>query len=112
MERYRYVMLGVSILLGVAGQLLLKTGATRGGAVLQQFLSPWTIAGLACYFAAALGYILALRTLPLSIAYPTVASSYIVVMLASYLLFREPLTLTGLAGAGCIVFGIFLVHQA
>ncbi len=112
MEQYRYAILAVSILLGVIGQLLLKWGATRGGGVVAQFLSLWSIGGLGCYFAAAMGYMLVLRSLPLSVAYPTVATSYIVVMVASHFVFQEPLTWNGIAGVVCIIFGIFLVHSA
>ncbi|HLY57010.1 MAG TPA: hypothetical protein VKS60_15705 [Stellaceae bacterium] len=130
MEKYRYVMLAVSILLGVCGQLLLKTGAVAGGGAIAQalapwtssrpalawiadrFLSPWTLGGLVCYFLSAIGYILVLRTVPLSVAYPTVASSYVVVLIASHFLWSEPLTLTSLAGVACIGFGIYLVHHA
>ena len=112
MEQYRYALLGVSIVLGIGGQLLLKTGASRGLAPIAQFLSPWTIGGLACYFLAALGYILALRSIPLSVAYPTVASSYIVVLVLSHLLWHEPLTPTNVAGVVCIGLGIWLVNHA
>jgi undecaprenyl phosphate-alpha-L-ara4N flippase subunit ArnE len=55
---------------------------------------------------------LALRSIPLSVAYPTVAASYIVVLVASHLLFGEPLTVTSIAGVACIGLGIYLVHHA
>ncbi len=111
MEQYRYVILAVAILFGVAGQLMLKTGAVAGD-IKAQLFSFWTIGGLACYFLAALGYMMVLRTVPLSVAYPTVASSYVVVLVASHFLFGEALTVSGLAGIACIGFGIFLVHRA
>jgi undecaprenyl phosphate-alpha-L-ara4N flippase subunit ArnE len=112
LERYRYGLLGGSILLGVLGQLLLKSGASTGSGIVAQFLSPWTIGGLFCYFLAALGYILALRSIPLSVAYPTVAVSYVVVLVASNLIWHEPLSWRSFAGIACIGLGIFLVHHA
>ena len=85
-----YVVLAVSILLGVAGQMLHKAGAGAPGAgLLGQFLAPQSIMGLGVYFAAALCYMYALRKLPVSVAFPVVSLSYVVVALLAWRLYDE-----------------------
>ena len=59
-----YLALAGAILIGVAGQMLLKLGARNAGGVLELFLRPPTVAGLAVYFLAALLYVIALRKSP------------------------------------------------
>lgn len=103
-----YVVLAAGILLGVAGQMLLKSGA-GAESLIGQFLSPHSIIGLALYFAAAVCYMFALRKLPVSVAFPAVSLSYVVVALAAYWLFDEPLGVGKLAGIALICAGVFLV---
>ena len=66
-----YAGLFGSILLGVFGQLLLKNGADRSASIFSQLSDPFTIAGLLVYALSALFYIVSLRKLPLSIAFPS-----------------------------------------
>ena len=73
-----YVVLGMSILAGIAGQMLLKAGADAPNLV-AQILRPSTLIGLAFYGSAAFLYIFALRKIPLSVAFPSVSLSYAVV---------------------------------
>ena len=60
-----YVVLGVGILAGIAGQMLLKAGADAPTLV-AQILRPSTLCGLALYGSAAFLYIFALRKIPVS----------------------------------------------
>ena len=106
-----YAALAAAILAGVAGQVLLKTGASRGADVVGQFLDPFTLVGLGCYAAAAVLYILAIRRIPVSLAFPTVSLSYIVVALIAHHLWGEPLGLPQLAGILFIILGLVLLHQ-
>jgi len=107
-----YLWLVLGILLGVSGQLILKMGAESSGEGLAQFLSPWTIAGLGVYFLAALTYILAIKRIPISLAYPSVAVSYGIVAVAAHFLWREPLTWQTWAGILLIFCGIFVMFRA
>jgi small multidrug resistance pump len=107
-----YAALVVAILIGAGGQLLLKTGALRGGAGFEtQLLSPFTLGGLALYGVAALLYIVAIRRLPLTLAFPSVASSYILVAVAAHYLWREHFGWAQFAGILLIGIGIFVLHQ-
>lgn len=107
-----YLWLGLAIALGVAGQIVLKTGAETSGDGLAQFLSPWTIGGFGIYFLAALTYIVAIKKLPISLAYPSVSISYGIVAILAHILWREPLTWQHWAGIALISSGIFVMFRA
>ena len=68
-----YSSLVAAILLGIAGQIALKSAANVSATIITQFLNPLTMIGLAVYVFAALCYILALKKIPVSIAFPSVA---------------------------------------
>jgi small multidrug resistance pump len=105
-----YVALAAGILLGVVGQMLLKGGAS-GDTLLAQFTAPQSIGGLMFYFAAAVCYMLALRKLPVSVAFPSVSLSYVIVVGAAYWLEDEALGWGKLAGVLLICSGVFLVAR-
>lgn len=108
----------VSIVLGAAGQLLFK-GASRnlpaitecglGGLLARMFVSPAVLAGFACFFISALLWMVAIRQTQLSVAYPMVALSYIIIFAGSHFIFGEPLNWRHWAGAGLILGGIWLI---
>jgi drug/metabolite transporter (DMT)-like permease len=109
---WAYVALGAAILVGVGGQLLLKVGADAGGSVVAQFTRPVTVAGLALYAIAALLYIVALRRLPVSVAFPTVSLSYVLVAVAANHFWNEPFGWHQVAGLVLITAGVAVIHQA
>ena len=106
-----YTSLGAAILFGIGGQIALKSAAEQSTTVTAQFLNPLTIIGLAIYIVAALCYILALKKIPVSIAFPSVAASYAVVAVLAHILWNEPLGWPQLAGIGLIGSGVLLIHQ-
>jgi drug/metabolite transporter (DMT)-like permease len=73
------------------------------------FTTPWILGGMTCFFISALLWIVALRSVPLSVAYPMVALSYIIIFVGSYLLFGEAVSWRHWAGAILIVCGILLI---
>ena len=108
-----YLVLAVSILLGVAGQMLLKSGASTPAATLiGQFLAPHSIIGLGVYFVSALCYMYALRKLPVSVAFPAVSLSYVLVALLAWRLYDEPLGWSKLAGIVLICSGVALINRS
>ena len=104
-----YVLLALGIGLGVVGQLLLKTGADSAG-IVDQFLRLPTIAGLGCYGLAAICYTLALRAIPVSVAFPSVSASYVIVVVIAHVMWKEPLGLQQLAAVTLISVGIGLLY--
>src|SRR5579863_3079675 len=87
-----YILLFIAILIGICGQIAIKAGSLNAVANLQSFplFQPYTILGLACYFASALFYIYALRQIPVSVAFPCVSLSYVAVALLAHFLWQEP----------------------
>jgi small multidrug resistance pump len=106
-----YTSLVAAILLGTAGQIALKSAAEGSPTVIAQFLNPLTMIGLAVYIVAALCYILAIKKIPVSIAFPSVAASYAVVAVLAHILWNEPLGWPQLAGIVLIGSGVLLIHQ-
>lgn len=107
-----YIWLGFAICLGVAGQVVLKRGSHGAATTLDQLLSPWTIFGLGIYFIAAVSYILALKRIPVSLAYPSVSISYGILAILAHILWHEPLTWQHGAGIALISTGIYVLFRA
>ena len=106
-----YISLVGAIMFGIAGQIALKSAALGSATVAAQFVNPLTIAGLAIYVFAALCYVVALKKIPVSVAFPSVAASYAVVAVVAHLLWDEPFGWPQLAGLVLIGSGIALIHQ-
>ena len=105
-----YVALAISILAGIGGQVLLKLGADAPDFV-SQVLRPSTLAGLALYGSAAFLYIVALRKIPVSVAFPSVSLSYAIVAVLGHYLFGEPFGMKQIGGIVLIVGGVVLINQ-
>ena len=99
--RQAWPLLLISVSLGVAGQVTLKLGMNRVGAIeLAGLTSAATIAsrvfsvplvwiGLLCYGVSALLWMVILSRLDLSTAYLMLASMYVLIPLASWLFLGE-----------------------
>ena len=106
-----YLALGGGILAGIVGQMLLKAGAAAPS-LLAQLLRPSTICGLALYAVAAFLYIFALRTIPVSVAFPSVSLSYAIVAILGHFLFNEPFGLRQIGGIALVMGGVILINHA
>lgn len=84
-------------LLMAAGQIFFKMAAENApqmnslNAVFSLALNPWFIGALALYAFSTLLWVSVLQQVNLSVAYPFVALGFVVIPLASYVLFKEPL---------------------
>lgn len=112
-----YFFIAMTVLLTVCGQLLLKwqvsaaeplpeTLPGKVSFLVHAMLNPWILTGLGAAFAASLFWMLALKELPLSTAYPFTASSFILILVFAALFFDEPITAGKLLGTALIVSGI------
>jgi multidrug transporter EmrE-like cation transporter len=107
----QWLLLLGAIVAAVAGQVLLKFGA--GAATLAQQATDWrTLAGLGFYGLAALLYATALRRIPVSVALPCTALSYLVVAAIGYTSFNEPLGPQKLVALAVIAIGVALLATA
>ena len=106
-----YLGLCAAIVLGIAGQIALKSAAVGTPSLTTQLLNPMTMLGLVIYGVAAIAYIVALNRIPVSVALPSVAASYAVVAIIAHILWQEPLGLPQIGGILMIGAGIILLHQ-
>ena len=86
----QWLSLLAAVAASIIGQGLLKAGAAAEN-FQAQLLDPRTIGGLFLYGLSAMFYIAALRRIPLSVALPCTALSYIFVALIGHFAFHEPL---------------------
>jgi small multidrug resistance pump len=106
-----WVALLAAITTSMGGQTLLKAGAGAPD-FLTQLLDWRTILGLALYGGAAMLYIVALRRIPMSVALPFTAISYIAAALIGHFAFQEPLTAMHLVAIGLIGVGVVTLALA
>ncbi|BDI17995.1 hypothetical protein ANSO36C_37970 [Nostoc cf. commune SO-36] len=105
-----YVILFISILFSISGQLLMKhtMSHTNEGLFTWEFIQQLILAvGVYCLGVA--NWILALRSVKLSIAYPLTSLNYVGILFGSYYFFNEEITLTRIAGVMTIFLGVLLV---
>jgi multidrug transporter EmrE-like cation transporter len=106
-----WTVLTAAIVTSMIGQTLLKAGAGAAD-LLRQMLAPTTLIGLCLYGGAALLYIIALRRIPMSVALPCTAVSYVAAALIGHYAFAEPLGVAQLSGISLICAGVVLLAFA
>jgi small multidrug resistance pump len=104
--------LGGSILVGVGAQLALKVGTAASDSVATQFARPSTWVGLMLYLVSAILYVITLRKMTISVAFPTVSLAYILIAAIDHFVFKEPVGLGQLAGTVLIIAGVTLLQHS
>lgn len=111
----------VSVTFVVTGQTLLKVGMTRVGPIdrsrlakpadlFASVISKWQVwVGLSLYVVSAATWILALSTVPLSVAYPFLGLSYVGIAAISVLALGEWLTPAQWIGLAFVISGVLTV---
>lgn len=112
----------VSVFLGAIGQILVKLGATHleldfssahlVGSLLAIFKNLPVMSGLFLYGISFLLWVKVLTKLELSYAYPLVSLAYVLIMLVSWLAFKESLSIYRLLGTFLIILGVVLVARS
>ena len=100
-----------AIVTSLAGQALLKGAADRQS-FLEQLLDWRSLVGLLLYASAAMLFMWALRRIPLSVAVPCTAISYVGAALTGRLVYSEPLSLRHWVAIGLISIGVILIATA
>jgi multidrug transporter EmrE-like cation transporter len=114
-----YFIFAVAIVLNALANILMKAGAlnpkeTTGitAVFLNMVLNPLIIAGLFCFAMALAAYNYVLIKTDLSVAYPLMTSiGYVIVILASWLFFKETLNFFQIIGIVLIVTGVWMVAR-
>ena len=110
-----------AVLLGAAGQVIMKRGMqiygeVSAGNVWRQLIPilkvPQVTLGLLCYAVSAVLWIAVVSKFDLSLAYPMVSVAYVAVFVASWLLFGENISAVRLAGLVLIVAGVLAISRS
>ena len=110
-----WTQLAAVVALGTIGQLMLKYGLRQNAASRlgpRSMLSLPMLGWLLCYVATTILWLLALRTVPLSQAFPILGLQFALIPLASARLLDEHVTPVQWMGIAIIVVGVGLVGQS
>ena len=116
-------LVGAAVLLGVAGQLLLKAGTNAVGRFafslenavpvgLQLALEPRILSGTGCYVLSLVLWVMALSRTEVSVMYPMVSLGFALNALLAWWLLGEALGAQRLAGIAVIMLGVWLVARS
>lgn len=103
--------------LAVMGQFLLKIGVNSQSlvpnfqSVVKTLFSPFVFFGFLLYGLSSIIWLFVLQKFPLSVAYPALAVSYILVVFISSMFLKEPLTFFKIGGTLLIICGVFLLFK-
>lgn len=111
-----------SVFMGATGQMILKVGANRLGGVFlcrQDILrdivrilsTPQVLLAFIFYAAGFFTWIKALTREDLSSVYPMASLSYVFILIYSFFLFKEPITVSKFVGIILIVCGVIFVNR-
>lgn len=118
-----FIIFSIAILTTVVSQLLFKKGMlslanmdfslTNVFALIKQVsYSPYLLSGLFFYAISFLLWLFVLSKVKLSQAYPITSINFVLVLIASYYLFGEKLSLIQYFGILLIIVGVFALSRA
>jgi multidrug transporter EmrE-like cation transporter len=113
------LQLSMGAILVTVSELLLRRGAEgfagAGGAGglfgIAALASGWTWLGIICYVASFLSWILVLRRLPLSIAFPAINVVHVLIPIGCWIFLGEAISLRRWMGIALVVCGILLLAR-
>jgi len=112
------------VLLGAAGQILLKLGASNPalagslgsgdwpGFVMRALMTPKVVLGLALYAGSTILWLVVLARTELSYAYPFISLGFLITTLFGWLALGEAVSAYRLAGVALIISGVILVARS
>jgi len=114
-----FLLLFISIILSVLGQVFQKIGMSRVGpirnmkvSVIKSMFVPYNLLGMACLGGSAFIWLIVLSKMDLSLAYPLLSFGYVLVTLTSKFFFREQIPWNRWIGVLIVMIGIVLVTRA
>jgi undecaprenyl phosphate-alpha-L-ara4N flippase subunit ArnE len=100
-----------SLVLSSGAQLLLKQ-AMRTPLTFRSITNPWLLGGMLAYAASAGFWLLVLRRLPLTQAYPWVSLNFVFVLVGSVIGLHERVSWPIILGTSCILVGLVVISVA
>ncbi|OGK39883.1 hypothetical protein A3F34_02295 [Candidatus Roizmanbacteria bacterium RIFCSPHIGHO2_12_FULL_44_10] len=113
----KYLLLILSIILLSAGQLLLKKGVIDAPpqgtiqSIVSTILNPYVFAGYVFYGISSVVGLYVLKQFPISVAFPAMSTTYVIIVFASALFFSEPLNMFKMIGVGFILLGVSFLFK-
>lgn len=118
-----FLLLLIAVTLSASGELMLKHGMNRLGVLSMQFpeflaglgrafSTPTILAGFGLVFAGAIFWLSVISRVELSWAYPMLSLGYIIVVVASWLLLGEQLSLARVAGVLVVCSGVVIIARS
>ncbi len=111
-----FVYIAFSTVFSISAQLLLKRGMTAigqnsgsGSLLMKIVTSPWVIVGMVLYGTGVIFWLLALSHGELSQIYPFSSLAYVGIVIGSYFLFHERVSLLRVIGIGIIICGLIAI---
>ena len=113
----------ISVLGGAVGQIMLKKGMMSmgpltitldklGGMLIKMVTNPFVFFGLGIYLLSTVFWLVALSRVDLSYAYAFASLSYVIMLIASWFLFKENITPLRILGTMIICVGVYLVSRS
>jgi len=112
----KYFVMILSMILAVLGQFLFKKGVVLTNvspnikSIISSIFTPTLFFGFICYGVSAVLWLFVLKKFPLSVAYPSLAFTYILVLLISVIFFNESLSIFKIFGVILIFSGVVLIN--
>lgn len=106
-----WIFLMLVVVLGTVGQLSLKYALYNNVSAPNLFSSYYFWVWLICYVIVTLLWLVVLRTIPLSQAFPALGLTFALVPLASHQILKEKIVFGQWIGIAIIVTGVCLVVQ-
>jgi drug/metabolite transporter (DMT)-like permease len=97
------------ILAEMAREVCFKQAARGGATLFRSLLMPATLAGIVLWAVELLAWTAVLKHVPLSIAFPLMALSYVAMVFAGAIFFKETVSFRHAAGACLITAGVICV---
>ncbi len=116
------LMILACVVIGTAGQLLLKAGMNHvgefafsahniGPIALKVLSSPFIILGTCCYALSLIVWLLVLSRAEVSYAYPLLSVGYVITAIMGYYLFGDALSGIRIIGIGFIILGVIFITR-
>lgn len=117
------LLIFVSVILGVLGQLSMKQGmlevgyiplelAKFGSSFSRIITTPFVLLGLFLYAVSAMFWLVVLSRVELSYAYPMISIGYVLVVFLSWALFHEHISSSRILGVLLICSGVLLIVRS
>ncbi|MBA2505697.1 MAG: EamA family transporter [Thermoleophilaceae bacterium] len=107
-----YAAVALTVALTVYGQVVLKWRVEESGASLELLLDPWVLSAGVAVVIASVAWLAAISRLDLSVAYPLMSASFVLVLFLGALAFDESLGAAKIAGAGLVVVGLVVANRS